>query len=298
MPASIYTPRIGLALAALAAVTLMSTLSARADSGTSLARWRPCRDVVVQFQPEGSGGGTEVAAKQIGCTKARETIRSCIKGKLKPGWAGTYRPPKFVLTKQEKKIRYLPVGGGGCIPVSKNGAARDKPTPPAGASRVEAFKPDLNGDGVKERVLVYNRPKEGLPATYFEVWKHKRGVWKRGQRKLVNQSAGSADSGLVKAWTKDLNRDGRFEIATRDFITPSVGEVLSVFRQKSEGSIKFTGLQTVGGDQVVVKPRKGKTALIKDSLKSNHSPDNIEHHEVWKWSKSADQWNCTKDCAT
>jgi hypothetical protein len=79
---------------------------------------KSCRNVVVQFEPEGSGGASEIRAKRIECRKARRVLRRCIKGELAPGWTGTYLDPKFVLRKDRKRIRYLPVGGGGCVPVS------------------------------------------------------------------------------------------------------------------------------------------------------------------------------------
>jgi hypothetical protein len=294
-----YAPRIGVALTALFALILAGAFSAQADDAISIAKWRSCKDVVVQFDPEGSGGGTDVQAKRVSCARARRTLRSCINGELKKGWSGNFRDPKFVLRKKRKRIRFLLVGGGGCVPLSRaaKGSEGDKPAPPNGADRVEAFRPDLNRDGVKERILVYNLPKNGLPVTYFEVWKRKHGTWKRKQRQLVTESPGNELSGLVEAWVGDLNRDGRVEIAVRDSITPSVGEVLSIYRQKSKTSAHFADLQSVGGDTVGVRTRKKKAAVLEAFLKSNHSPDNIEHHEVWKWSKAADAWRCRDDCA-
>ena len=39
----------------------------------------------------------------------------------------------------------------------------------------------------------------------------------------------------------------RAEIAVRDFVSPSFGEVLSIYRQKSETAKEFKRLQAVGG---------------------------------------------------
>lgn len=283
-------------LGVIVAIALVAPAGAAGDAG-ALAKARSCRDVVVQFEPEGSGGATEIKAKRIKCRKARKVLRSCIKGKLKRGWSGGFDDPKFVLSKGRKRIRFLLVGGGGCIPVAKAREVAEKPKPPKGADRVESFKANLDEKDGKERVLVYNKSKEGFPASWFEVWSQKHGDWVRGQRKLVGQIPSSSEAGLVKAWVKDLNRDGLVEIAVRDFVSPSFGETLSIFRQKSAGSKKFADLQGVGGDQVVVKTRKGKKALLKVFLKSNHSPDNVEHHEIWKWSEQADAWGCSTDCA-
>lgn len=111
------------ALIALLGLALAGVLAAAAPGEEMVAaKWHSCRDVVVQFQPEGSGGGTKVRAKKISCRGARKTIRRCINGELRPGWSGSYKPPKFVLRKGKRRIRYLPVGGGGCVPVSGNQA--------------------------------------------------------------------------------------------------------------------------------------------------------------------------------
>ena len=113
-------PRDGRLVAAAAILALVGVLVLPSGSGAaapSPERARTCNDVVVQFEPEGSGGGTEVRAKRIKCRKARKVIKACIKGELREGWSGTYVDPYFKLRKGDKRIRYLPVGGGGCIPV-------------------------------------------------------------------------------------------------------------------------------------------------------------------------------------
>lgn len=99
------------------AVALIAALPAAAGEPSPTAKAQSCNDVVVQFQPEGSGGATEIKAKNIGCRKARKVIRECIRGDLRTGWSGVFDDPKFVLSKGERRIRYLPVGGGGCVPV-------------------------------------------------------------------------------------------------------------------------------------------------------------------------------------
>lgn len=278
-----------------AACLLVVGEAVSADYGLTAARWHSCKDVVVQFEPQGSGGATEIRAKRIKCKKARKTIRKCIKGELKPGWTADRVDLEFRLKKGDKRIRYLPVSAGGCIDVSRAGG----PAPPDGADRIESFSPNLDKAGPKERVFVYNLPNDGFNTTYFEVWNRKHGDWKRGQMKLVAGVPGpSPYYGLEQAWVSDLNRDGRVEIAVRHSVTSSIGEVLLVYRQKSKHSARFGKLQSFGGDEVKVKPKGKGPAVIRAFLKSNHSPDNLEHHEIWKWSDMADQWTCRKDCAT
>lgn len=183
------------------------------------------------------------------------------------------------------------------IAVLPQASAAEGPSPEAGAERIESFRPNLDKDRRRERVFVYNLVTEGSPASYFEVWNRESGNWSRAQLELVSQTPSlDPSSGLVDAWLKDLNRDGRDEIAVRDFVTPSVGEVLSIFRQKSKHSLRFSVLQTVGGDQVTVQTKKGETATLAVLLKSNHSADGLEHHESWSWSQNAHQWECTVDC--
>lgn len=172
------------------------------------------------------------------------------------------------------------------------------PQAPAGAGRVELFKPNLDGDRRAEQVFVYNLVTEGFPATYFEVWDHSAGTWMRGQVTQVTQVPSfDPSSGLRGAWVGDLNRDGSVEIAVRDYFTPSVGEVVSIYRQKVEGSREFAFLQGIPGDQVSVQRRKHKSTIVTVFLKSNHSPDGLEHHEIWAWSKQAERWRCDSDCA-
>ena len=290
--------RIVLAASALlAAIVLIAAAATPGSTGAATAaKARSCKDVVVQFEPEGSGGATKIRVKHIRCSPARKVLRKCINGKLKPGWSGSFADNKFRLRKNRKRIRYLPVGGGGCIPVARGATA---PSPPTGANRVETFKPKLDGDQKSDRVYVYNLPTDGSPATYFQTWTKEQGTWKLRQQKLVNEIPSlDPSAGLVEGWVSDLNRDGRKEIAVRDFFTPSYGEVLSIFRQKSKHSPKFEKLQSIGGDRAVVKKKKhGKPAVISVFRKDIHSPDNVEHHEKWKWSKQADKWRCKKDCA-
>jgi hypothetical protein len=183
------------------------------------------------------------------------------------------------------------------VPAAVASSKASSPGPPADATRVETFKPNLDGDKGKERVYVYRRVVSGLSTSYFDVW-DKRGAhnWKKAQRKKVATSPGSPESGLVAAWVGDLNRDGRVEIAVRDFLTPSAGESLSIFRQKQEDSLAFKHLQSIGGDRVTVQEESGKPDTIERLIKSNHSTDGRTHHEVWKWKDKRDRWVCKVDC--
>jgi hypothetical protein len=163
--------------------------------------------------------------------------------------------------------------------------------------RVHTFKLNLDRDRVPERVQVYDLRQGSMssPTTYFRVDDRRKGAWVHVQLKLVYQSPGSSESGLVQAWVRDLNGDGRAEIAVRDFATPSFGETLSIYRQTKSGSLRFSKRQTIAGDQVVIAKRKSPVAW-KVLIKANHAPDGREHHEAWPWSSAQKKWRCTADC--
>lgn len=108
--------RIATAAVLLLAVAAATLLAAPVGSEAA-AKKRSCKDVVVQFEPEGSGGVTEIKVKHIKCKPARKILRKCIGGTLENGWSGTYANDRFHLRHKKQRINYLPVGGGGCIPV-------------------------------------------------------------------------------------------------------------------------------------------------------------------------------------
>jgi hypothetical protein len=163
--------------------------------------------------------------------------------------------------------------------------------------RLHTFKLNLDRDRALERVQVYDVRRGALstPATYFRVGDRRKGALTYIQLVQVFQSPGSSDSGLVQAWVRDLNRDGRVEIAVRDFATPSVGETLSIYRQTKTHSLRFSKLQTIVGDQIVLAKR-APPVVWKVLIKSNHAPDGRDHHEAWGWSPAQNKWACTADC--
>ena len=287
-------------LALLAAIVLSTAGPADAVPAASSSQWQKCRKVVVQFQPEGSGGAIRIKARNVGCSKTRRIVRRCIKGSLAPGWRARFADNRYILSKGWRRIRFLPVGGGGCLPFSmvRVGGLPARPKPPRGAVRISSHRVNLDRDRAKERVLTYNVPDAAFTASWFDVWNQRHNGWKLIQRKLVtNGMIPGGQSGLIRSWVGDLNRDGRVEIASRNLITASVGEFLGIYRQTGGNSLKFAKLQSMSGDQAVVKRRKARAATIRVFFKSNHSWDNREHTELWKWSRAAGRWKCVSDCA-
>ncbi|MGD0272779.1 MAG: hypothetical protein ABSB96_03510 [Gaiellaceae bacterium] len=163
--------------------------------------------------------------------------------------------------------------------------------------RMHTFKPNLDGDPALERVQVYDLHQGAMstPTTYFRVSDRRKGAFVYVQLVQVFQSPGSSESGLEQAWVRDLNHDGRVEIAVRDYATPSVGETLTLFRQKKAHSLSFSKLQAVVGDQIVIAGSKAPVAW-NVFIKANHAPDSRDHHEVWSWSTAQKKWFCTTDC--
>jgi hypothetical protein len=162
---------------------------------------------------------------------------------------------------------------------------------------LHTFKLNLDSDAAKERVQVYDIRQGTLmtPTTYYRVGDRRKGVMTNVQLVQVFQSPGSSESGLVQAWVRDLNGDSRAEIAVRDYATPSVGETLTLYRQRAAHSLRFVKLQKVSGDQVVIAGSKAPVGW-KVLIKANHAPDGVEHHELWSWSSAQKKWLCTTDC--
>lgn len=109
------TGAIALLSAALVATALLWLVAAAAPAAGEPAKVHFCDDVVVQFEPEGSGGGTDIRSENLGCAKARKVVRKCINNELGAAWSAEYWRTFILLRKNAKEIRYTPVGGGGCV---------------------------------------------------------------------------------------------------------------------------------------------------------------------------------------
>ncbi len=163
--------------------------------------------------------------------------------------------------------------------------------------RLHTFKLNLDRDVARERVQVYDIRQGSLmtPLTYFRVGDLRKGVWVNVQLVRVFQSPGSSESGLVKAWVRDLNGDKRTEIAVRDFATPSVGETLNIYRQAKAKSLRFSKRQTIVGDQIVIAGSRAPVGW-KVMIKAKNAPDSRDHHELWRWVSAQKKWVCKTDC--
>jgi hypothetical protein len=180
------------------------------------------------------------------------------------------------------------------LPSSGFGSLR---VPPPPLYRMHTFKLNLDRDREAERVQVYDIHQGAMssPVTYFRVSDRRNGTFVSVQLQLVFQSPGSSDSGLVQAWVRDLNGDAHKEIAVRDYATASVGEVLTLYRQSKPHSLRFSKLQTIVGDRIVIAGRNAP-ATWEVLIKANHAPDGRDHHELWRWASVKKKWLCQADC--
>ena len=162
--------------------------------------------------------------------------------------------------------------------------------------RHHIFNVDLDRDRQLERIDVFNFDGGGSPMTGFMVCDRVGGRLVRGQLKYTFTSPGARDSGLRQAWVGDFNRDGRYEIVIRDFITPSAGELLTILRQRSRVARTFVLLQRIPGDRVALHPSAHGRATISVFLKATHTRDGRTHTERWTWSTQRGRWACSSQC--
>ncbi len=169
----------------------------------------------------------------------------------------------------------------------------------AETSRHQTTAIDLTGDGVRETVDVFNWDQAGpTPETGLMVCRRRGGGLVRvGVQTIWGPGPGSADSGLRRAWTGDLDRsDGRVEVAARNLVTASAGEELVIVRQRARHGLRFRRLQLIAGDTVVVsRPRTGP-AVVVATVKAVHAVDGRAHTERWRYSRSLERWACASDC--
>ena len=181
-------------------------------------------------------------------------------------------------------------------PTIKVSSAAGAPCQVPETDRHHIFNVNLDRDRVRERIDVFNSDASGAAMTGFMVCDRVGGRLVRGQLKYTFTSPGSRDSGLRQAWVGDLNRDKRFEIAIRDFITPSAGELLTILRQTSRYARTFARLQVIAGDRVALHPSAHGRASVSVFLKATHTRDGREHTERWTWSAQRGRWACSSQC--
>ena len=189
--------------------------------------------------------------------------------------------------------------GGGNLGVSASLRVLSAGAPPCqvpDTNRHHIFNVNLDRDRARERVDVFNSTRGPTPKTGFVVCDRKHGRLVRGQLKYTFTSPARRRAVCARAWVDDLNRDGRYEIAIRDVITPSAGELLTILRQSARYARTFASLQTIAGDRVELHPHTQRSATVTVFLKATHTSDGHEHTERWTWSTRAQQWVCSSQC--
>ncbi len=119
------TVLLTLSLVAVLIASAAVTSAGAVDSGTTIptaeaaAKAKHCRRVNVRFEPDGEGGAITIRARNVGCRKARSVVRQCIKGTVSSGWTASVNADytRITLRSGDRKITYMPVGGGGCVPI-------------------------------------------------------------------------------------------------------------------------------------------------------------------------------------
>lgn len=114
-----------LSLTAVLAGSAAATSAVSKDSGstsptvTVTAKSKHCRRVNVRFEPDGEGGAIKIRARNVGCRKARSVVRQCIKGTVSSGWTASVNSDytRITLRSGDRTITFMPVGGGGCVPI-------------------------------------------------------------------------------------------------------------------------------------------------------------------------------------
>lgn len=190
----------------------------------------------------------------------------------------------------------LLIVAGAAVAVPSGAGAAVKQCLLTEATRIHTFKLNLDGDRAKERIDIYNFDAAATPVTLFQTCDPQGAIDRLVQRTTVTVSPGNRESGLRDAWVGDLNRDTRVEVAARDAISASAGEVLSLYRQTTRHGLRFGLLQRVTGDVVTLTRHPGASATITARLKANHARDNKAHTEHWSYSRTRGKWRCTRDC--
>ena len=191
-----------------------------------------------------------------------------------------------------------PAAGAAFAVGPSSGVASAEPLPSqlAETDRNHMRRVNLDRDEKRERVDVFNFAGAGAPVSGLMVCNRAGGEWRRVQVKRIVESPGSPDSGLHAAWVGDLNNDGRVEVAARDFLTPSAGEVLTILRQRTRFAKRFRKLQSVAGDVAEVVRHANAPETLSVVLYAHHATDGRRHDETWRWSEPTDQWICVRDC--
>lgn len=109
-----------LLIAAGATLALAATPGvAKGPVAKTAATTKHCRRVTVKFGSIGAGGAINIHVRNVGCRKARNVVRHCIKGTVDAGWSASATPDfsRLILQSGNRKIVFTLVGGGGCVPV-------------------------------------------------------------------------------------------------------------------------------------------------------------------------------------
>ncbi len=187
----------------------------------------------------------------------------------------------------------ITVGAVASVPVGALALTQAKPSAPSGATRVREFAANIDGTRGLERIFVFNLNQSGQSTTYLTVWHQRAGRhWTQSQySRVFGPSPGKSGKWPAIAIAGDLNNDRRYEVGALDFVTPSVGEVLTILRQSRYHGLRFKPLQSISREKIARAPSMpGSPTVFAVTIKANHSPDGRVHNERWAWSKPKRRW--------
>jgi hypothetical protein len=162
------------------------------------------------------------------------------------------------------------------------GLALAAPAPPKDALRVHRFDVELDGRAPLEQVLVYElRPTNDDPSTRFTVWRRAGSGWTRTQATTVWKIRGK---GLLGAWVRDVDGDGRVELAWLDDETKRNGQTVHVYRQPRSRPV-FRFVQILGS--TTTSWADGAVSLAGDGTST-----------VWRVERPGGRWICSSGCPT
>lgn len=75
-----------------------------------------CGRIDFDFPQGGGSSAIGITATGVECPEARRIVRACQNGTLEPGWDARFQEQDIVMTAEEREIKFMIAGGGGCVP--------------------------------------------------------------------------------------------------------------------------------------------------------------------------------------
>lgn len=96
------------------AIFALLALVPQAGASVSTSAAKKCGQVDVKSGPDAEGSAVDIRATNLGCREARKIARRCLKGSTRSGWTAKLKSDRLILKSGERKVTFMPAGGGGC----------------------------------------------------------------------------------------------------------------------------------------------------------------------------------------